>query len=68
MSHYDQHNPQPLGLIRFLRGIWSLARARPLAALLADVIATHDPLAQDVAQRLKSPGVEHYFGTDGFGA
>ena len=80
MSHYDQHNPQPLGLIRFLRGIWSLARARPLAALaitalllvtfaalLADVVATHDPLAQDVAQRLKSPGAEHYFGTDGFG-
>ena len=80
MSHYDRHNPQPRKLIRFLGGIWSLTRARPLAALsitalllvisaalLADVVATHDPLVQDVSQRLKPPGAEHYFGTDGFG-
>ena len=57
-----------------------LARTRPLAmlamaallvlvmvALLADVVATHDPLAQDVAQRLRPPGPDHFFGTDGFG-
>ncbi|MEE8442531.1 MAG: ABC transporter permease [Dehalococcoidia bacterium] len=36
-------------------------------ALLPDVVATHDPLAQDVAQRLRPPGLDHYFGTDGFG-
>jgi peptide/nickel transport system permease protein len=67
-------------LIGVLCGIWLCARARPLAALsvavlvslaavalLADVVATHDPLAQDVAQRLRPPGLDHYFGTDGFG-
>ena len=36
-------------------------------ALLADVIATHDPVAQDVARRLRPPGLDAYFGTDGFG-
>jgi peptide/nickel transport system permease protein len=63
-----------------LAGVWVFAQARPLAtlalaalvaivmvALLADVVATHDPLAQDVAQRLRPPGPDHYFGTDGFG-
>ena len=63
-----------------LSRIWGLARARPLAmiamltllsmvmgALLADVVATHDPLSQDVVERLKAPGPDHFFGTDGFG-
>ena len=36
-------------------------------ALLADAIATHDPVAQDVARRLRPPGPDAYFGTDGFG-
>ncbi len=36
-------------------------------ALLADVVATHDPLGQNVAERLSPPGADHYFGTDGFG-
>ena len=36
-------------------------------ALLADAIATHDPVAQDVARRLRPPGPDGYFGTDGFG-
>ncbi len=67
-------------LTRVLGGIWIFARTRPLAtlavavlvslatvALLPDVVATHDPLAQDVAQRLRPPGLDHYFGTDGFG-
>ncbi|MBI2872022.1 MAG: ABC transporter permease [Chloroflexi bacterium] len=36
-------------------------------ALFADVVATHDPLAQNVEQRLRPPGPGHYFGTDGFG-
>ena len=63
-----------------LGGVWGFFRAWPLAAvsatalvsilavaLLADVVATHDPLAQDAAQRLRPPGLDHYFGTDGFG-
>ena len=63
-----------------VRAIWVFARTNPLAtlamtalvsitavALLADVVATHDPLAQDVDQRLRPPGADHYFGTDGFG-
>ena len=60
--------------------LWALSRLNPAAAaaavmlcfliavsLLADVIATHDPLAQDVEARLKPPGTGHLFGTDGFG-
>ena len=38
-----------------------------MVALLADVVATHDPLSQDVVERLKPPGTDHFFGTDGFG-
>ena len=38
-----------------------------VVALSADVVATHDPLAQDLAQRLEPPGQDNYFGTDGFG-
>ena len=77
----SQSQASPPGpLTKVLSGIWIFARARPLAALavaalvllatvalLADVVATHDPLAQDVAQRLRPPGLDHYFGTDGFG-
>jgi peptide/nickel transport system permease protein len=60
--------------------VFAIPRARPLAvlaalilglvlvaALFADLIATHDPLAQSVSDRLKPPGPGHYFGTDGFG-
>ena len=63
-----------------LRSAWVLARNRPvaalslavlllivMAALLADVVSTHDPLAQDIDQRLRPPGAGHFFGTDGFG-
>ena len=69
-----------MGVAGLLSRIWGLARARPLAmiamltllsmvmgALLADVVATHDPLSQDVVERLKAPGPDHFFGTDGFG-
>ena len=38
-----------------------------LVALFAEVAATHDPVAQDIASRLRSPGRDFYFGTDGFG-
>jgi peptide/nickel transport system permease protein len=63
----------------FVRASWALARAKPLAAiaasglmmmllvaLLADVIATHDPLQQTV-RILQSPSAGHYFGTDDLG-
>jgi len=36
-------------------------------ALLAPVIAPHDPIDQDVFQRLKGPSAEHWLGTDVFG-
>ncbi len=67
-------------LTEAMTGIWVFAHTRPLAtlamsalllivtvALLADVVATHDPLAQNVGQRLMPPGADRYFGTDGFG-
>jgi peptide/nickel transport system permease protein len=60
--------------------LWRLARAKPvliismmsllsivIAALLADILATHDPISQDIGHRLMPPGSNHYFGTDGFG-
>ena len=63
-----------------LAHIWGYARASPMAALsvavlllmgvaalMADLVATHDPLAQNAAELLRPPGADHYFGTDGFG-
>ena len=63
-----------------LANVWIFARTSPLAALsvavlivmgvvalMADFIATHDPLAQNAAELLRPPGPGHYFGTDGFG-
>src|SRR6056297_2966342 len=38
-----------------------------LLALLAPVIAPHDPLDQDVFNRLKGPSADYLFGTDSFG-
>jgi len=38
-----------------------------LVALFAPWIATHDPLAQDLAGALRAPSEEHWFGTDEFG-
>jgi peptide/nickel transport system permease protein len=38
-----------------------------LCALLAPVIAPYDPLAQDLAQRLRPPSPEHWLGTDSLG-
>ena len=63
-----------------LAGVLAYARASQLAvlsvaalaligvaALAADIVAIHDPLAQNAAEMLRSPGPDHYFGTDGFG-
>lgn len=38
-----------------------------LMALFAPLIATHDPLDQDLLARLVSPSAEHWLGTDAFG-
>jgi peptide/nickel transport system permease protein len=36
-------------------------------ALLAPVLATHDPIANNLADRLQPPSRAHFFGTDDFG-
>lgn len=38
-----------------------------LAALLADLVSPHDPLAMRIANRLKPPSMNNWFGTDEFG-
>ena len=38
-----------------------------LMACFAPWVATHDPLAQDLAGRLQAPGSAHWFGTDELG-
>jgi len=45
----------------------ALTAAFLLAALLAPAIAPHDPLAQDLAQRLAPPDGAHWLGRDEFG-
>src|SRR5262245_57898053 len=38
-----------------------------LAVILRPVIATHDPLEQDILTRLEAPSAEHWMGTDNYG-
>src|ERR1700683_4819716 len=38
-----------------------------VAAIVAPLIAPHDPLEQDVLDRLKPPSADHWLGTDYFG-
>jgi peptide/nickel transport system permease protein len=38
-----------------------------LVAILAPVLATHDPVKQNYREMLQTPSAEHYFGTDKFG-
>ncbi|HEX2553499.1 MAG TPA: ABC transporter permease [Microvirga sp.] len=38
-----------------------------LAAVLAPLLATHDPMAQDLSARLSPPGAAHWLGTDQLG-
>ena len=64
----------------WLTGAWALARRKPLgtagvavlaalatAAVFADLIAVHDPVAQDIAARLQGPSSGAFFGTDTLG-
>ena len=63
-----------------LRPLWVFVRRKPLGAaglfliiilvltaLLAPIVATHDPEAAVVRQRLQPPSSLHFLGTDGFG-
>jgi peptide/nickel transport system permease protein len=38
-----------------------------IAAIFAPLIATHDPIAQNLAMRYAAPSAEHWFGTDAIG-
>jgi peptide/nickel transport system permease protein len=44
-----------------------IVAALMLMALLAPLIATHHPFAQDLANRLQPPSAAHWFGTDQYG-
>ena len=65
---------------RSAAGLWQFARKQPLgaagavltalmvvAALGADVLATHDPTRTDAAHTLAAPGAAHWLGTDHLG-
>jgi peptide/nickel transport system permease protein len=60
--------------------VWRFARKKPLGAigglimaaivltaLLANVFATHDPIAADATKTLARPSAEHWLGTDNLG-
>src|SRR5690606_23061550 len=38
-----------------------------LVAVFGSLLATHDPNAQALTERLQGPSAEHWFGTDGYG-
>jgi peptide/nickel transport system permease protein len=56
---YDEEAPGRIGLYICLFTI--------LVAIIAPVIATHDPLYQLAQNRLQAPSTAHLFGTDEFG-
>jgi peptide/nickel transport system permease protein len=45
----------------------AIAAVLVIAAIFAQFIATHDPIAQNLAMRYAAPSAEHWFGTDGIG-
>ncbi|MGH1479240.1 MAG: ABC transporter permease [Geminicoccales bacterium] len=47
-------------------GLW-IFLAVVLAALFAPVLAPHDPIEQNILNRLKAPSAEHLMGTDYYG-
>jgi peptide/nickel transport system permease protein len=66
------HNSLRRGLQRLLRNPMTVAGllvvlALLVVALLAPLLATHDPLAQDLGQALQAPSGAHWFGTDEYG-
>jgi peptide/nickel transport system permease protein len=50
-----------------LRAGFAIAIAVLLLALVAPVVAPYDPVANNLAQRLRAPSLQHLFGTDDFG-
>ncbi|MDX1991276.1 MAG: ABC transporter permease [bacterium] len=58
-KHLRRHLPLWVGLV-ILGFFLALVVAAPL-------IATHDPLEQDLLNRLKAPSAQHWFGTDELG-
>jgi peptide/nickel transport system permease protein len=59
VRHFLRHRGAVIGSVLVLGFV--------LLALLAPWIAPQDPLAQDLAARLKPPSAEHWLGTDDFG-
>ncbi len=74
--------PRPAGSAagRLARKLWRIATANitieagivlfllvVAVAVFAPLIATHDPLDQDLFERLGTPSTEHWLGTDSFG-
>jgi peptide/nickel transport system permease protein len=55
-----RHSPTALAGLIIVAGLG-------LLALLAPVLATHDPRAVDLAEQLQPPGPRHWFGTDSAG-
>lgn len=60
------------GLRKLMRNPLSVAGLVVIGALLlvaafAPLIATHDPLAQDLSKTLQAPSAAHWFGTDEYG-
>ncbi|MBF0527782.1 MAG: ABC transporter permease [Deltaproteobacteria bacterium] len=52
----------PLGLLGLI-----LVFVMVMSAIFANFIATHDPLVMDLQQRLDSPSLNHFLGTDQMG-
>jgi peptide/nickel transport system permease protein len=75
-----QHTAPPWRFPLTLRPLWLFCKRKPLGAIgavlllalvgvaiLAPVLATHDPDLNNYRARVKPPSAEHWFGTDGFG-
>ncbi|HEY7142586.1 MAG TPA: ABC transporter permease [Methylomirabilota bacterium] len=74
----DLAAPEPAS--RWLDGLRQFLRRRPLGAIgaafivlmslvavLAPILVTHNPLANDYGAMLSSPGAQHWLGTDAYG-
>jgi peptide/nickel transport system permease protein len=61
MKQHWKNTPWPLKIGIFLFGTILLG------ITFADLLAPHDPIAQEPANRLQSPSIQHPLGTDAFG-